>query len=204
MELFKSLNLAMAGAKHGLDLEGRAYMPYLAIVTANDDPQNRRRIKASDPAAPSLETDWLRRLQHHPSIDPPLPKIGQTVLVLSIDGDPLNGWYLLCCNDTNPVLPKANPQDDLHEVVVGDKDERTDGDRIINVGQSLTLKNDAGASITLAASGNVVITDAAGNSINLASGITFGTSSLVVGGKQIATVGALDSRSDTIVQKGWT
>lgn len=178
-------------------------MPYLAVVTNNVDPQNRRRIKASDPAAPGLETDWLRRLLPYPQTDPPLPAIGSTVIVFSIDGDPVNGWYLQCVNDTNPVLGKSDAIADSHTVIPGDVDERTDGHRVINVGKSLTLKNDAGASIELAASGDVVISDAGGNTITLAAAITFDTASLVVGGKQIATVDALDNNLDYLVTKGW-
>jgi hypothetical protein len=207
MDLFKTIYQAQAGARHGIDLEGRAYMPYLAVVTDNKDPQNRRRIKASDPAAPGLETDWIRRLLPYPQVDPPLPVIGSTVIVFSIDGDPLNGWYLECVNDTNPVLPKGDPIADFHNVIPGDTDERTDGDRTINVGKSLTLKNDAGASIELAASGDIVLTDSAGNSITLSggiSGISFNTDSLQVGSKEIATVDAVDSAGHALVNKGWS
>lgn len=203
MEFFKTLHQANQAASEGLDLKGRAFMPYLAVVTNNDDPTKARRVKAAAPTSPGTETHWLRRLSTHPNLDPPLPKIGQTILVMSIDGDPLNGWWMICVNAPNPPHDKPDPQLDFSAVTEGRQDERTDGDRVINVGQSLTLRNDAGASITLADNGNVIITDGSGNSINLAGAIAFSTSSLSVGGKQITTLGAVDTGGDSLATKGW-
>ena len=202
--LFNSLYQAQAGARHGLDLEGRAYMPYLGVVTTNIDPLKRRRIKVSDPAVPALETDWLRRLQPFPQSDPPLPEIGSTVMVFCVDGDPLNGWYLQCVNDTNQPANKGNVLEDLHESVPGDQQERTDGDRVIKVGKSLTLQTDSGSSIALTESGDVIISDASGNSIILSGGISVDTSSFQVGNKEIATVDALDNGGHVLINKGWT
>jgi hypothetical protein len=203
-DIFSALYSAQAGARHGSDLEGRAFMPYLAVVTTNKDPQGRRRVKVSDPIMPALESDWIRRLQPYPGFDPPLPAIGSTVIVFSIDGDPLNGWYLQCVNDTNKPLGKADAINDFYSVVAGDTDERTDGDRTINVGKSLTLKTDCGSSFELTESGSVIITDGSGNSLNFSNGIAFNTSSLSVGGKQLATVGALDNGGDVLTTKGWS
>ncbi len=203
--LFASLYSAQAGARHGSDLEGRSFMPYLAVVTTNKDPQGRRRIKVSDPIVPALESDFLRRLQPYPNFDPPLPAIGSTVIVFSIDGDPLNGWYLQCVNDTNKPLGKADAINDFYSVVAGDTDERTDGDRIINVGKSLTLKTDSGSSIELTESGSVIISSAGGATMTLAgTGIAFNGSSLQIGGKQLTTVGALDNGGDVLTTKGWS
>ncbi|MBD2256645.1 phage baseplate assembly protein V [Pseudanabaena sp. FACHB-2040] len=202
-EIFSLLHQSQRANQLALDQEGRAVYPYLAIVSDNNDPQNRRRIKCVSPHSPGIQTDWLRRLQSASGFDPPLPAVGQTVIVFSIDGAELNGWYLQVVNDTNPPLPKSSAQDDLYSQVPGRQDERTEGDRIVRVGKSLTFQNDAGASITLAANGNVVIQDAAGNSMNLAGGIAFSTSSLSVAGKQIATVGSVDSDGDTTISRGW-
>ncbi|MDZ7922499.1 MAG: phage baseplate assembly protein V [Marinagarivorans sp.] len=182
---------------------GRSIAPYLAVVTRNDDPAKLRRLRATAPTAPGIETDWLRRINTQPSHDAPLPKIGQTILVFSVEGDPLNGWWMLCSNAPNPPLPKANPQLDLQSIVEGEQVERTDGDRTVNVGASLILKNDAGASITLAANGSIIIEDAGGNRLSLDGTIAFATASLSIAGKQIATVGAVDSDGEALVSKGW-
>lgn len=201
--LFQAAHQAQASARLAADLESRAIAPYLAIVTNNDDPQGQRRLRASDPVMPGLETYWLRRLVVAPRLDSPVPDVGSTVLVLSVDGDPVNGWWMECMNDTNPPLKKSDPLQDLHSDVRGEQVERVGKDLSISVGESLTLRNDAGASITLAASGNVIIEDSSGNKMTLAGGITFSTGSLQVGGKQIATVGAPDTRNDILTDRGW-
>lgn len=184
--LFDDLFQATKAAPLALDLEGRSYAPYLAIVTNNADPQGDRRIKVTQPGAPTLETDWIRRLQPSPYIDPPLPPVGSTVLVLSIDGDTTNGWYLQCVNQTNPPLAKADPISDHHQ--------RVPGDQSINVGSTFTLTVDGGASITVGP-GNVVTVSA--------SEILVDTTSFMIKGKQIATVGAVDSQGHALVSKGW-
>lgn len=200
--LFSALYQAQAGAVHGLDMVGRSNYPTLAVVTANEDPQGRRRIKVSDPVAPSLESDWVRRLQPFPGFDPPLPKVGSTVIVFYIDGVVTNGWYLQCVNNTNPPLDKASPLDDLHSAVPGERNDRTNGNQVINVGKSLTLKNDAGASITLTEGGDVVITDSSGGSISLSGGIDISTSSLTKDGVEVALLGATDNRGHDLVTSG--
>ena len=200
--LFQSVQQASIAAQLAADNEGRANHPYHASVSNNEDPLKQRRIKVVDPLT-ALETTWLRRLVPCKSTDDPLPTIGSTVLVLSIDGLVTNGWYLECLNDTNPPLDKIDPQNDAYRVVAGAQNERTDRERVISVGESLTLQNDAGASIELAANGNVVITDSVGNSMTLAGGISFSTSSLRVDNKEIATVGAPDTGGDTLTDRGW-
>lgn len=199
--LFESLYQSQKGSQYGLDMEGRATMPYLAVVTTNEDPTGRRRIKVSDPVAPSLETDWIRRILSSPSYDPPLPAIGSTVIIFSIDGDVTNGWYLQCVNDTNPPLSKETPLDDLHTVIAGEQDDRTEGNRVIRVGKSLTLQTDSGASIELSETGDIVIRSGSGDSITLNGGIQL-TSTVSIGGKDVAVVGGKDSDQDSITVSG--
>ena len=201
--MFAAMHQAQQSAQFAGDQEGRANAPYLAVVTNTDDPLGQRRIKATDPIMPGLETHWLRRLTPRPGLDEPLPRAGSTVLVFSIDGDPINGWWMAAINDTNPPLQKPDPVADMHSIVAGEQSDRIEQDLTVSVGKSLTLINDAGASITLAASGDVIIKDAAGNQISLAGGISFATGSLSVAGSQISTIGALDNAGDVLSTKGW-
>lgn len=202
--LFADLHQSRQSAPAALENSGRAIAPFIAIVTNNVDPEKRRRIKVSDPAAPGLDTDWLRRATDSPFTDPPLPPIGSTVLVLFVDGDVTNGWYLSCTNDANPPQAKPNLVDDLYSVVPGSVNERSHEHRVIDVGESLTLRTDSGASIKLTASGNVEIRSAGGALLTLAgSEIKSDAASITAGGKQVATITATDTRGDQLVTKGW-
>lgn len=181
--IFDALFKSVTSAPLALDLSQRAIAPYLAIVTRHGDD---RLIKVSSPTVPELETHWLRRLVIFPGFDPPLPPVGSTVVVFSIDGDPLNGWYVQCVNATNPPLDKGDQALDLASLVRGDQTETTEKNRTITVEGTLTLRTSGGASVTLS-----------GNSI------TFSCGSASIQGAQIATVGAVDSRSDTLNTRGW-
>lgn len=195
MHFLRELYQASQASMTAHDLVQRAVMPVLGIVTDNNDPKGNRRIKYTSGAAPGLSSDWTRRLQVMPGYDPPLPPVGATVLILSIDGIETNQFYLHCVNDTNPPHDKPSSRDDLHSSVPGSQ--------VVDVGETLTLKNKAGASITLEKEGDVVIEDASGNKITLSGGISFNTGSLQVGDKEITTLGAKDSEGNTLVTRGW-
>ena len=211
MDLLTSLLRAEQAADHAQDLQGRATYPVLCTVTNNDDPQGRRRIRCTVPAAPSLETTWLRRLETLPGFDPPLPTVGQTVLVLFVDGLETNGWYVSAVNATNPPEAKQSAQDDLYLTVPQGRLQLTVG------AAQVTIENDGqvvvqngGATITVSAVGAVTVTAGAAITLDAGSTLTlradtvaFDTSSATLGGNQIATVGALDSRGDTLTTKGW-
>jgi hypothetical protein len=182
-DLFKTIVSAEKANQRSLDTVGRSQYPVLATVTNNADPTQQRRIKVADPAKPALETTWLRRCLPQPHLDPPLPKVGTTVLIWYIDGKETNGWYAVCQNDTNPPKKKDNAQDDYWEdipgkftgevggdrstTIQGKDSERVEETQTISVGKQLTLKNDAGASLTLHESGAVVLEDAFGNKLVL-------------------------------------
>jgi Type VI secretion system/phage-baseplate injector OB domain len=202
--LFGDLHQSRQSAPSALEASGRAIAPLIAIVTNNEDPAKRRRIKVSDPAAPGLDSDWLRRATDSPFVDPPLPPVGSTVVIFFVDGDITNGWYLSATNDANPPQAKASPYDDFYSVVPGVTNERSHSDRVIDVGESLTLKTDSGAFIRLTAGGDVEIGAAGGATLTLSgSEISSDAGSITAGGKQVATIDALDNRGDRIVLKGW-
>jgi phage baseplate assembly protein gpV len=197
MDLIELLQRADCAAGIALDIQGRS-QPYLAVVSNNQDPENKRRIKAVSPANPSLETYWIRRLATAPAVDEPLPKVGQTVLVVSIDGVETNQVYIPLCNDTNPPLDKVNPQLDYQRNV--------EGDYTLNGVKNITITTASGTKIKLDEDGNVSIE---GNSlmidadVEINGDLAIAGSSVSINGKQIATVGAPDSRGDLLTARGW-
>jgi hypothetical protein len=229
--IFEILHSSQQANQHALDQVGRMPYPILGVVVRNVDPQSDRRIKIADPANPALESHWLRRAIGFPGFDPPLPEIGQTVLCYWIDGDPANGWYQSVNNATNPPFNKQNDAQDLYQNVPGRQETSTGGDRketvskayTIQVGQSFRLQNDAGAYIELASNGVVTIADAFNHKITLGSGglnnllewdlggasirvknaSDFTISTSESGYKSIASIGAPDSRGDTLTGRGW-
>jgi|694.fasta_scaffold01920_13 phage baseplate assembly protein V len=187
-------------AKFANSLIGRNIAPYLAIVSNNNDPDNRRRIKVVNPANPQLETHWIRRLDTTQGKDEPLPKIGQTVLVLCIDGVDTNAFYLYCVNDTNPPLNKNN--------VVEDFMYNLDGSYTITADRTITLQTASGGVITVNTNGSVSVQSPStvtltAPTINITGNVSITGSSVAINGQQIATVGAPDSRGDVLTGKGW-
>lgn len=203
MDIFQALAQAQSASQLAQNEMGRQ-KKYAAIVTENSDPQNMRRVKVSDPANPGKNTPWIMRELNERNFDPPLPQIGDTVTITSIDDDITKGFYSVAVNASNPPHNKSDVVLDSSRKVEGNQQERTDKDRVIDVGKSLTLRTDSGASIQLTASGSIVITSSSGSSFTLDGGIVTSTGSFTVGGKEIATVGAADNDDgDTLVTRGW-
>lgn len=230
-KIFEILAKSQQASQYAIDQKGRNPYPTLAVVTNVEDPENLRRVKVSDPSSPGLDTDWLIRLNLIPDYDPVLPNIGDTVLVFWVDGDPSNGLYMSIQNATNPPLDKVDPVNDQSQNVQGNSNNNVGKDRkdtvnkvyTIEVGESFRLQNSAGAYIELATSGVVIISDAFGHKMTFGAGSgnnaiewDMGSSTLKIkncsdlqvsqtasGYKSVATVGAVDSRGDTIVNRGW-
>jgi hypothetical protein len=171
-------------------------------VTNNDDPEKSRRILISSPLIPGLDSHWVRRLQMLPGYDPPLPVIGQTVLLLSVAGDLLNSYYINVVNATNPAIPgKKNIIDDSYQELPGDLTTEVSKSIEFLAGDSIKFSTSVGSYLELTKSGAIVLCDAAGNKINLTGG-----GDITIGGavqKSIAAVGAPDTRGDTLIAKGW-
>lgn len=109
-------------ARNAEKLEGRRIYPTLAIVSNNQDPENRRRIKVLDPAVGAkVESNWIRPLRVTQNSDPPLPQINQMVMLLFADGDDNKAFYLPIMNDTNPSLVKSDAVLDHAETVEGNR-----------------------------------------------------------------------------------
>ncbi|MBD2060518.1 hypothetical protein H6F88_31750 [Oculatella sp. FACHB-28] len=193
-EIFKVLHTSQKASQIALDQIGRVPYPVLAVVTNNVDPTDRRRIQVSDPAKPDLSSDWLRRINPFPFIDPPLPTVGQTVLCLFIGGDELKGWYLSLNNDTNPPHNKLNPIEDLSL--------RVPKNLTVHFGETAKVTCDSGVEIFIDVAGRITI-KASELAIDAPTVAFNNASSVSINGKQILTIGSVDTRGDTNTTRGW-
>ncbi|AND75601.1 baseplate assembly protein [Nostoc phage A1] len=250
--------------KRSEQLNGRRVFPILSVVTNNNDPEGRRRVKIADPLFGNLiESNWIRPIRVSQNQDNPLPQINQMVIVWFVDGDSEKGYYLPIINDANPSREKDDPVNDSAVriegnntiridkndsetvggnqtvAIAGEQNINVDGNLIENIGgdidQNVTgkievrsestilidadgtiiIKNDSGAFISLGGNGEVLIQDSQGRKIRLGGAFNstwdlnglpmafINATSVTIAGKQIATVGAVDTRGDTIVNKGW-
>lgn len=242
-EIFNILLNSRKASQVALDSVGRYNYPVLGIVTSVADPENKRRVKVSLPSAPQLESDWLRRLLPSPFIDPPLPTVGQTVLVLYAEGVETNGYYISLMNATNPPRDKESVQDDYSEAIPGNREVEIGGN------DSLTIKGEFSTTTDKSATHNAeedfkvevkrnIIMDAlqaltliAAQYVMLKAGQWFiklysngtsemgggvltincggyglhfvNTGTMTINGKEVATVGAVDSDNNIIIDKGW-
>lgn len=172
-EIFELLRRSRRSAQLATDLEGRLPFTYLGIVTRNDDPEGKRRIKCTlQHTGGQTETDWLFRSTNSHSDDPQVPKPGMTVEVRFIDGDPHRGVYCgVLTNLPNPEQGTSNPLIDDARTIEGDRvfqvgnndNLRVDQNQSVSVGKQLTLQNDAGAALILHESGAVILQDRWGN-----------------------------------------
>ena len=108
MELFEQLYNANHVAQNLSHLIGQEVNAQLGIVTNRDDPQALGRIKATIASQGGrTETDWLFRNLHSPLSSPPVPNIGDTVLIGYLDGDSHKGFYYgVLTNNLNPAADK--------------------------------------------------------------------------------------------------
>jgi len=182
-KIFEILADSAKANKIALDLDARISLPMLAIVSANNDPDNKRRIKINLPSSPSLESDWLYRLTPNPDLDSPVPKIGQTVMALFQDGVETEGFYSCIQNATNPAISSDEPLIDHVESTKGKRLIDTVKDLLITVAgkwsaqitgninirsnSRVTFSNLAGATLTLHEVGVVILQDSLGNQVVL-------------------------------------
>lgn len=238
-ELFQTIVQSQQSSSIALDQKNRLPPLFLGIVTDTADPDSNRRILCSTDLIPGLNTYWIRRLLVQPQYDPPLPVIGQTVLLLSVNGDFDSTYYLSTVNDTNPPIKKDSEEKDLALIIPGDSRSEIQGKEELIIGKSqktettekiefyagtsIKFKTAKGAYLELAESGSVILSDAFGHRITLGGGGSFDRiqwdlsghalniinasdftiSSSANTNKSIATLGAIDTNSDVISDRGW-
>jgi hypothetical protein len=174
--LFDLMAIAEKSAPIAEMLRGRNLFVEPAIVTHNDDPETRRRVKAKLAKSPETTTDWLDRLNFSPFDDPPVPKVGQTIVVAFYSGDGHTGCYFgTIINEKNQEMATDAPLIDHGRVVEGDnlqnvgRDKKTvvARDSELLAGRWVRIKNESGASIELHPAGVATVQDAFGNKVIL-------------------------------------
>lgn len=217
MSLLEHLVEAKRLSAYARLLEGRMPFPTKGIVVANNDPTKRRRIRASTAnLGNQIPTNWLQPLRTNPHIDPPLPKLGQTVLILWADGDGEDGYYLVLQNDPNPPLTQTDPVLDNGQLIEGDDTVETKGntthtthktrnessleDYILHANRNLVITTQSGCTIELDENGNLTlqIGDSAIQMTSTAINIT--TPKLNYNGYEVATLQSTDSDGDKTIK----
>lgn len=178
------------------DVPGLQY----GIVADIRDPLGLQRVQVYDQTkGGQYKSDWLMRGLPFTSFSPPVPKLGELVIFGYIMGDPHHGCYLgLVVNNNNKPV---GADSDLTIVLGGAKVsiEASSGNVTVTTSGNVAVK---GAQITIEATDNLIfksptVSYQAGN-------IDMGNpGSLVVAGKSITTVGAVDNRGDTLISKGY-
>lgn len=160
-EFWKLFNILKRLLPTLVALEGRQLYPILAIVSDNEDPENIRRIKYKDPLLDNLyESEWALPRRATPSSDPMLPKIGQTVIIDYLNGDPQKPVYSLYHNEPNPSREKNDPINDAWDDVDGNTAKTIGGNHAKVVGKdSSEIVKGSYTSITEGASSTLVKKD---------------------------------------------
>jgi phage gp45-like len=202
--------------------DGRILGLSLGVVASTDDPLGIQRLQVYDNAkGGKYLSDWLFRALPYTSYSPPVPKLGDLVIIGYINGDPHKGCYLgVVVNQKNKPVGSNN---DLTIVL---------GTTTIKLSASGDISIDGAANINITNSSNVVVNstnitingsqkvemNAPDIKLKATSGITLEAPSLALktplvdtnsigtfslGGQRVAVVGATDSRGDTIVSPGW-
>ena len=238
MQLDKVISNVVEATTRASDLSGR--MPFSivkGIVTNNNDPENLRRIKATNSIHPNIDTYWLQRL-FHTGIDGLMPAIGSTVIVFYEESNPNVGFYIPVQNKVNKPSEKADPINDYHSVIPGVFDAIIDNEAtkisVVNNGITIETGTVEVTALTFTINGQLIVNGNAtvnGNilvtgdidinadliELALTTGLEIdgnvqmtspfveiiGATSARINGKQIATVGAIDSRGDALTSKGW-
>lgn len=167
---------------------GRIWGMQMGVVADNLDPEPSRGLRrirvTTGPKGGLLTTDWLMRLALVPGFDPPVPAIGDSVVVGFFDGDPHDGFYLGSLhNATNPGFEQGDPLKDLSHVIPGDVTEyvqgllnktvdgvehrRTEDTLTQESGRTITIKNDAGVELLLMENGTATLKNKAGANLTL-------------------------------------
>lgn len=186
----------------------------LGIVADTNDPLKLQRIQCMDMTKGGQTlTDWLFRLLPYTQYSPPVPKPNDVVVIGYIDGNPHKGCYL------GVVVNKANKpvgEDSDLTIVIGDatirlkatgeltaiglKSAKIEAKEDVSV-KAKNIKVEAqetvevkAAKLKIEATEELTITTAK---------VTIDSNNVKISGKDAATVGATDSRGDSLTTKGY-
>lgn len=161
------------------------------IVAKNTDPLKLGRVQVYDQAKGGKHlSDWLMRALPFSSFTPPVPKAGDLVLFGYINGDPHTGCYSgVVVNNVNPAV--GSDQDIT--VVLGNTKVTITKDNKVNVTGAAEV-NISSTKVTLTTTQELTITTPV---------LTINSSNAKLNGKDLTTIGAMDTRGDTLVTKGY-
>lgn len=192
MDIFKSL---LVDTIESSDSQGVQY----AIVADASDPLGLQRVRVYDSSkGGQYVSDWLLRVLPYTSYSPPIPKVGELVLISYILGDPHKGVYLgLVVNSNNRPVGG----DDSLTVSLGGATVSitANGDVSVETTGKATIK---AQDIQAEATGSIKL-KAATLEVDCPDVSYVNTTSFKVAGKQVVTLLGRDSNNDTIVVKGW-
>ncbi len=171
MDLFADL------IKANQDLQGRVQGISYGIVATTEDPMGLGRIQCLDAAKGGKSTtDWLFRVLPFSGFSPPLPIVGDTILMGFIDGNPHQGIYFGSLqNIRNPAVNSG-------------------ADLVFIIGET---------KVQVTPDGQVVISGATKVQIKSLQVEFLEATSVTINGSQVATVGAMDTDGESLVTKGW-
>jgi len=199
-----------------------------AVCVDNNDPENQRRIRVVVSSKPDVMSYWFPRISESGN-DEPLPDIGDSVIILAIDGDENQSFYVPVQNLTNPPLGKAIAAKDRWSATDGtvrhtaatDYEILADGEALLSSKVLTTIETSSAVSITMTPTSitiraptifletGAVITQpynglgAVATTFRGAVAFT-DTSSVSIKGKQVLTIDSVDSAGHTSVVKGWS
>jgi phage baseplate assembly protein gpV len=111
-----------------------------------------------------------------------------------VDGVDTNGFYLPIINNTNAPLEKEDVINDYRYDCPGEMTTNAEKNITIHAGKTATIKTSNGNEISIREDGSIYVK---------ANEITIETDSLQINGKEVATVGAVDSAGQALVSRGW-
>lgn len=201
------------------------------IITVREDPKGLRRIKVVFPDAPGVNSHWIRRAESTLGVDTPVPKLGQMVIVDFVEGDRTKGYYRVAQNNLNRPVNTEAPLDDYTVTVPADynlsatKNINEGAKDNINVSAGREIVQQANEKITIKTNNETVITVDADGAVRISSTrivldadnitlnadnvnveadiIQMNAASATLGGKEIATVGAIDIKAHPLITRGW-
>lgn len=207
--LIRNVGASVKNASNAAEISNRPFGAVKGIVTANDDPDGKRRIKATIAAMPGIDTPWLERLKIIPGLDANIPEIGSTVLILFEENDFLNGLWIPIENTVSPPQTKNNRLLDwwlnvpgIIQIFASDNSvdiEMKDGKITINanviINGNVSIVGDVDIEGDISIEGDLFLTSDTIEILN--------ANSVSINNKQISTVGAVDQAGHALVNRGW-
>ena len=196
----------------------------IGIVCDNNDPLNLRRVKVTSQDRGSSVSDWIQRITLYDPDDLPVPEIGASLVIASIDDDSNSDIYLgvLQTTSTNQPYKNTDKADWITRQPAnwvshtGKKALLSAVEFVVSTlsGNCVKLRTDGGVeirnslgSIVLLPSGYCIFTNPSGTytfsnsglNINTTTPINITSPSVKINGSEVARVGGSDTGGNTTI-----